>query len=549
MVKLSIISLVSIALSVIILIFGIFFLLKISSLKEIVPEYPATNQMMVSVEPANSQKGTLFLIQAAYTAKREAQDLSLIIEKQGQIYPIQLYDDGNHFDKKPRDGVYSGFFDSTNVSLGKYNIKNQDDTLAFFEVSESGCESVYGNGDVKIMVLHSGYDDYNEFKADLKSIITSPDSLLQVEPFSSSKNSFSFLSAINSRDLSCEIGCKNISTIVCCDNKLVYEEASKCEFDSILVLVNSNKRCGSASSYAKICAKNPDANLILIHEFGHSFANLADEYVYSDYFGDYSVGEVNEVNCAQKDCEKWKEITEGCFEGCTYSNLYRPTKKNSVMYDLYPQFNEVCQYYIKQLIQNYETSKKDTEKSMPKSYFVNLHYNEGNTEIKNIYLKPVYSSEDYRKSDYSALIKDSVGNRIFGSGIYIPNKLYPIPPNGTIVYEKEFDFSIVLPYYPAGDELVIYRKETPVASASLSVFADSCGNNICDAFENRISCSEDCTINDNFCETALCDPDCASQKNCEKEMKMKYILPLILISVAAITMLLVLIGALRKNKN
>ncbi len=516
---------------------------KLVEIRTVVNEIPLPGQgdLKAQVIPRESQEGTLFFIKAHYFEEREQQDLTLTIEKDDNIHSVNVFDDGKHYDGEQRDGVYGGYFNSEGKGTGKYVIKLGEEPLTEFLVSNPGCEIIYGEYDKKqinFVIIPYGYDDYEEFKADAKYLINGRNSLLDIEPFKSNKDKFVFFTVNSTRDLECEIGCKGVSTLVCCNNRIVMEEASRCDYDSVFVLVNSEKACGSASYYAKICSKNSYANLVLVHELGHSFGDLADEYVYADYFGDYSVGEVNEVNCADQGCDKWNNISDGCYEGCTYSNLYRPKERNSIMLDLYPEFNEVCEEHIEGLINNY-ISDKAMKETQEKSFFFNLNYNEGKVSFENAVLKPVNSWQDFRKSDYSLVIRGREGDA-FNTSLYIPNKIFPIPPNGTLVYEDNVDFSVTFPYYNEAEEVRIYRDDKLVASSEISILTDKCGNGICDTGETRQSCSIDCNIKDGFCETSSCDPDCPSQSNCERSALMIFISTIVLVVGAFLTIIFVI---------
>ncbi len=504
---------------------------KLVEVRTVVNEIPipGKGELRAEVIPAESQEGTLFFIKAQYFEEREQQDLTLTIQKDNYLQDVNVFDDGNHYDGETGDGVYGGYFNSQGKGTGKYTVKLGQESLTEFIVYKPGCELVQGEYDktqISFAVIPYGYDDYDEFKADLKYIINGRNSLLETEPFKSNKDKFVFFAVNTTRDLECEIGCRNVPTLVCCNNRIVMEEASRCDYDSVFILVNSKKECGSASYYAKICSKNSYANLVLMHELGHSFGDLADEYVYADYFGDYSVGEVNEFNCATQNCTKWSNITEGCYEGCTYSNLYRPQKSNSIMLDLYPEFNEVCQVRIQDLINNYVLDK-NLQETQEKSFFFNLNYDNGRVSFENAVLKPVSSWKDFRKSEYSLVIRGRRGE-LFNTSLYIPNKIFPIPPNGTLVYEDNVDFSVTFPYYNQAEEVRIYKQDKLVASSEVNVLTDKCGNGICDTGETRKSCPVDCQIKDGFCETSTCDPDCPSQSNCETTNLMIFISTIVL---------------------
>ena len=83
MVKIGVVSLVGIILSVSMLILGIFLLIHIGALKDIIPEYPFSKDIIVKVDPLNSQQGTVFLVKAIYKAtwtKLEDTDNSLLLD-------------------------------------------------------------------------------------------------------------------------------------------------------------------------------------------------------------------------------------------------------------------------------------------------------------------------------------------------------------------------------------------------------------------------------------------------------------------------------------
>ncbi len=546
-------SLIVIALAIVMVITGIVLLGNLSKLRDALPDYPIPeDEIHAEVFPASSQEGTLFLIKAVYPVDREQQDLILMIKKGNNVGSVYLFDDGKHYDNGVNDGVYVGFFDSLGKQEGVYDIMNKKDVLASFEISNDKCEIIVGNSNddnINFVVLPSGYDDYEEFKSDAKRLIAGGNSLLYVEPFKSNQDKFSFSTVETNQDLGCEIGCHGIETLVCCDNEIVKQEASKCHHDNVFVLINSNKLCGSASSYAKVCAKHEDAKLILMHELGHTFAGLADEYVYSDYYGNYSIGKISKPNCDSEGCLKWNNITDSCFEGCTYSTLYRSSEKNSIMYDLYPEFNQVSALHIEKLIQNYIKIEKEVEESIPvkKSYFIGLDYKNENIEIDEIILKPIKSEIGYKESDYKAEISNENGGVVFETNVFVPNELLPIP--GTFsrpVIENQVHFYFMLPYFRESKTLIIYKGDKPIARESLAFFSEVCGNNVCELTETHFTCPDDCSISDDFCETNPCDPDCPGQEKCEISRKTRQGLFIGLIIGA---LLLIIIAIIRVKKS
>ena len=104
------------------------------------------------------------------------------------------------------------------------------------------------------------------------------------------------------------------------DNKALRNITASCPCDSIIVMVNSS-RYGGGGIYNSFCVftiDNAKQEYLLLHEFGHSFAGLADEYyssavAYNDF---YPRGieplEPNITALLDKDKLKWKKsITPG----------------------------------------------------------------------------------------------------------------------------------------------------------------------------------------------------------------------------------------------
>jgi len=98
------------------------------------------------------------------------------------------------------------------------------------------------------------------------------------------------------------------------DNRAVRDIAAVVPYDAICIMVNHN-RYGGGGIYNLFCTFTTDnqwSDYLLVHEFGHSFAGLADEYytsetVYSDF---YPQGveplEANITALLDKSSIKWK---------------------------------------------------------------------------------------------------------------------------------------------------------------------------------------------------------------------------------------------------
>ena len=133
--------------------------------------------------------------------------------------------------------------------------------------------------------------------------------------------------------------------------------------DIRLAAVNHTKRGGTAGFWAVFSAGNYWGSEIALHEIGHSFSGLADEYAgeTTPYTG-YEPVEVNATKYSDPNTVKWSNWigyadpnhpemgVVGVYEGARYYNygLYRPTQ-TSKMRSLGNPFNAVCR---EQLILN-----------------------------------------------------------------------------------------------------------------------------------------------------------------------------------------------------
>jgi len=544
-VNLSIKSFVIIFISIIVLIAGVVLIAKTSQITDILDDLPRPFEqpgVLVKVIPQSAQVGTQFLINSYHPQPLQRQDLNLIIKQGSASYAIILYDDGQHMDNEPNDGVFGGFFNSEDKSLGQYEITDTNKTFATFTVFKPGCEIIKTNKQkesIDFVILSQEYENYANFKQDAEKIISGSNSITEIEPFKSNQDLLSFTLVNTTENLGCEINCQDIQGLVCCNDKKVIEQASQCNYDHIFILINSNQACGSASTYAKVCAKDSDAKLVLVHELGHSFADLADEYVYEDY----DIGEIDNVNCAAEGCEKWAPITSNCIPGCTYSNLFR-SSPNSIMYDLSPFFNDVSKNHIQNLINNHIQIERSTYVAQlsPKSYSINLRYDRGRIEIRDIHLRPIKAPTNPKQSNYSATIKDSNNQILFSQNLSIKPTIQTYPGTGHPIIQDSFEMPVLIPYYPDAARLEIRENKKTVQTISVSSLSNTCGDSECQESENHLSCEIDCEIGeDNFCQSTGEDPDCGQRQ--QGASQIWRILSFVLIAIGIISVITVVWNA------
>jgi hypothetical protein len=123
-----------------------------------------------------------------------------------------------------------------------------------------------------------------------------------------------------------------------------------------LVTVNDTRYGGGGGAFTVFAGGNANAGELALHETGHSFSDLADEY--GDGSSTYPGPEPSEVNITKDPCgTKWNQWlgyvdslgTVGAYEGAGYYQygLYRPTS-TSKMRALGKPFNAVCREKIVQ---------------------------------------------------------------------------------------------------------------------------------------------------------------------------------------------------------
>jgi IgA Peptidase M64/Peptidase M64 N-terminus len=160
------------------------------------------------------------------------------------------------------------------------------------------------NGDphskVDIVILGEGYskNDETKFEKDLNYFT---EVIFGQEPYKSMKNDFNIYGVLKtSVDSGVDEPRANIykNTILNCtfnslgserymlteDNKTMRDLASYVPYDAIYIMVN-HKRYGGGGIYNLFCTFTTDnqfRNYLFLHEFGHSFSGLADEYYTSE---------------------------------------------------------------------------------------------------------------------------------------------------------------------------------------------------------------------------------------------------------------------------
>jgi hypothetical protein len=160
------------------------------------------------------------------------------------------------------------------------------------------------------------------------------------------------------------------------DIREVNDYAAAAPHDQIVVLINSPRYGGGGvyNYYSAVTADHQNTPQVFIHEFGHGFAGLADEYyssevAYEEFYPlDVEPWEPNITTRVNFDA-KWKDLiarsvpvptpnskkytgVTGLFEGGGYSakGIYRPSYDCRMKSNQAETFCEVCQRAIEEMI-------------------------------------------------------------------------------------------------------------------------------------------------------------------------------------------------------
>ena len=163
------------------------------------------------------------------------------------------------------------------------------------------------------------------------------------------------------------------------DISRVYDHLSGIPVDQLVVLANSDKYGGGGilNQYNLFTADTKWAEYLFLHELGHGFAGLADEYIASDEtFNDLVNPDMEPIEpniTTLKDFQaKWQDMVHdsipiptpdipsfddvvGAFEGASYrlKGIYRPMRNCAMRSSTKREFCPVCKRSILQMIRFY----------------------------------------------------------------------------------------------------------------------------------------------------------------------------------------------------
>ncbi|MDP1622231.1 MAG: M64 family metallopeptidase [Bacteroidales bacterium] len=245
---------------------------------------------------------------------------------------------------------------------------------------------------VDIAFLAEGYTsiEMDKFQVDAKRIC---DYFMSVEPYASHSGKFNFYAVESpSQESGVTIPGKDIYVntnirssfytfnmdryLTTSDTRAMYDIAANVPYDLIFVLVNSKRYGGGGfyNHYGQSTVDHQLSNIVALHEFGHEFAGLADEYytseiTYSDYYNlKFEPWEPNITTNVNFE-SKWEELVSpetpvptpreekfkgvaGMFEGGGYlaKGIYSPVMDCRMKSNEAPEFCPACEEAIRRMI-------------------------------------------------------------------------------------------------------------------------------------------------------------------------------------------------------
>lgn len=306
------------------------------------------------------------------------------------VIPFPLKTVRFEIEKRDKKNVFQPLF-SIYINPASDVISKEIPANKYFDVHVKGNPSEK----VDVVFVPDGYtkDEMKKFREDTERF---KEYFFKTQPFASNKENFNFravelISDESGTDIPGENVWKNTavsSTFYTFDMERylnvmdmwrLYDAISGVPHDHVFVIVNSAKYGGSGifNYYAVCSSNNPFAEYVAVHEFGHAFGGLADEYydksvTYTDYYPlDVEPWEPNISTLVNFD-SKWKAMLDkktkiptdassenlnllGVYEGGGYmaKGVYRPRQDCTMKSNKPDNFCPVCRAALQRMIDFY----------------------------------------------------------------------------------------------------------------------------------------------------------------------------------------------------
>ena len=299
--------------------------------------------------------------------------------------PVQI-----RIERRDRENIFRTVFDLV-VDPSDFHIRTGGRYGAFKvrTLEDNGPPS----GTVDIVILGDGYrqDQIHKLRDDARRFV---DLFFDTEPFRSRRSDFniSLIETVSResgvddpregtyRDNLLGLSFNSLDIdryMLTLSNKIVREIAGAVPYDQVIILANAEKYGGGGifNLYSTCISDNEYDGYVFIHEFGHAFAGLGDEYYTSavTYNDMYPRGvepwEPNMTALLDTMNVKWGDLVRegtpvptpddstyndvvGCFEGAGYSakGLYRPCRDCRMFSKGLADFCPVCRRAIERMV-------------------------------------------------------------------------------------------------------------------------------------------------------------------------------------------------------
>lgn len=273
-----------------------------------------------------------------------------------------------------------------NVSASLSHIADPDDVLIrHLKPHISEHRYILQSGDpqekIDVALVAEGYteEEMDIFYADAKAAM---DAILAHEPFASYKEAFNFVAvALPSVDSGVSVPGEGLWKNTALSShfntfymdrylttlrlKRMHDQLCGIPYEHIVILANTDTYGGGGvyNSYTLTTAHHPAFKPVVVHEFGHSFSGLADEYYYDDqyveyYYPDCEPWEQN-ITTLYDFGSKWKDMVDSgeaqLIEGAGYQSkgVFRGSEDCRMHTNKADNFCPVCQRAIGRIIEFY----------------------------------------------------------------------------------------------------------------------------------------------------------------------------------------------------
>jgi len=265
------------------------------------------------------------------------------------------------------------------------------------------------------------------------------------------------------------------SIALLCDSRELTEKAASCPHDYIFVLRKEDVKIRS-SAYNLVNSINTAHPLTVIqHEFGHTLANLAEEYTPADLPS-------GQPNCKES-CEEFGEYSSSCFTECSDSTHKRSIDKGvmrTLDSDRYGNYNEKILFnIINKLVPESKATGFAVQDSFgcgdEKQIIVSGHYSEGIPVLDS-----ATQAHGCAPSRNAGSSQATVSQQGLSTSYTLPQfqYLFTDSPSGSGIdgetYQPDGQFHFSIPS-TSGDELTLTDSNNNRASISLaSIGATPC---------------------------------------------------------------------------